>query len=245
MTFLTAVCDDLPEHATQTAARLGAFCPPPHSLKSECFFRAEALLDAIRCDGYLPQLAVLDIDMPGMDGITLAKTVAELLPECRIIFLSAYLDYASAVYTTEHVWFLYKPTAERYLADAIRKAIQGLLPGSGDSLLLSSRGIARSLATDLILLLERRLHSTIVHTDEEEITVTAHPDELLRDVPAGRFCRCHKSFWVAFPAVRELNGNAFILRNGQPVPISRSHREARQQYFDYLDTLVRTHRLRD
>ena len=46
--------------------------------------------------------------MDGMNGIELANELNSTLPECRIIYLTGYLDYAPDVYTTEHVWFVLK-----------------------------------------------------------------------------------------------------------------------------------------
>lgn len=245
MTFLTAICDDRPDHAQNTAALAAEACPTPDQLRTECFYSPGALLDTIRSDSYRPQLAILDIDMPGMDGIALAGELRTLLPECRVIFISAYLDYVSEVYTAEHVWFLYKETAEKYMAAAIGKALESFSNDAGGTILVTTRKFSRPVAVKDILYLERCLHNTVVRTDEEEITVTRHPDELLKEIPPGTIVRCHQSYWVPFSAVRELKGSRFILRNNTQIPISRSRMAVREQYFDYLERLLSTHRFRD
>lgn len=61
-------------------------------------------------------VAFLDIDMPNMDGITLAKKLRELLPNLNVIMTTAYSSYALDAYNNDCSGYLIKPIT----ADAIR-----------------------------------------------------------------------------------------------------------------------------
>lgn len=92
-----AVCDDEAICLRQTVDILrAALGDTPHQLKT--FENAPAMLAMLAEDGYRPDIAVLDICMDDMDGITLAKQINRLAPACRVIFLSSYAGYLMDAY---------------------------------------------------------------------------------------------------------------------------------------------------
>ena len=83
-----AICDDQRLHGLQTE-KVILQCAQAHEPETRFFETSDALLQAIRQDGYAPRIAILDIRMNGMDGITLAQQINALLPSCAVIFLTA------------------------------------------------------------------------------------------------------------------------------------------------------------
>jgi len=71
-------------------------------------------------------LALLDINMPEIDGITLAARIKQLRPQTAILFLTAYKEYAFDAYAVHPVGYLLKPVALEKLAAEIRYAGQGV-----------------------------------------------------------------------------------------------------------------------
>lgn len=63
-------------------------------------------------------VALLDIDMPGMDGLTLAKKLAALRPLINIIFVTGYREYALESYEVYASGFLLKPVSTKKLKSA-------------------------------------------------------------------------------------------------------------------------------
>ena len=101
-----AICDDERIHRRHTAELIDSALAA-RSADISCFDSSEALLQAV-VSGYAPDIAVLDIQMGEMDGISLAKRLNALTPSCRIIFVTSYLAFATEVYSTEHVYFILK-----------------------------------------------------------------------------------------------------------------------------------------
>ena len=76
---------------------------------------------------YRPDLAVLDIDMPGMDGLTAADQLHERLPECRVVILTVlgrpgHLRRALAAHVSG---FLVKDAPADELITAVRRVAAG------------------------------------------------------------------------------------------------------------------------
>ena len=118
-----AVCDDDELHRKRTVALIRNTPGFENSLIRE-FSRAENLLDSISEDHYLPDVAVLDIQMDEMDGIELAMRLNRSVPECQIIFLTGYISYATRAYDAEHVFYVLKTETDSRLGTALNKAAE-------------------------------------------------------------------------------------------------------------------------
>ena len=68
------------------------------------------------------EVALLDIDMPGMDGLTLAKKLIAMWPSINIIFVTGYQEYAMEAHELYCSGFLLKPVGER----KVKKAFENL-----------------------------------------------------------------------------------------------------------------------
>jgi len=75
----------------------------------------------------LPDVALLDIEMPGLDGISAAATLHHELPACKILILTTFgrPGYLRKAMENGVVGFLLKEAPSAHLADAIRRAVAG------------------------------------------------------------------------------------------------------------------------
>ena len=227
-----AVCDDEAVCLRQTVDILrAALGDTPHQLKT--FQNAPAVLHMLAEDGYRPDIAVLDICMGDMDGITLAKQINRLAPACRVIFLSSYAGYLMDAYEAEHIYYVLKSDEAARLPVALRKALGAL---SSEKMLTVRRGGSyQRVGVDTVLYLERSLHKMFVHTTDGDLETTQSPQALLEGDAAGEFIRCHQSFWVNCRAIAGMEHETFCLSDGTRVPISRSYRKnAREAFFRLL-----------
>ena len=67
-------------------------------------------------------VAILDINMPQIDGITLAARIKEAHPQTAILFLTAYKEYAFDAYSVHPTGYLLKPVSQEKLASELRYA---------------------------------------------------------------------------------------------------------------------------
>lgn len=76
-----------------------------------------------------PDVLLADVELPGMNGIDLARQVTQRHPAVRVLILSAYDDYAYVIGALEAgvVGYLMKTASGRELRDAVRTAASGAL----------------------------------------------------------------------------------------------------------------------
>lgn len=74
-----------------------------------------------------PQIAFVDIELPEMDGITLAEKLKEINPNIIIVFITAYYQYAEQVFNINALDFIIKPIQnERFniMVERIKKRVK-------------------------------------------------------------------------------------------------------------------------
>ncbi len=74
------------------------------------------------CGEFKPDIILLDIRMPGMDGIEAAQHIMKLDMPPAIIFITAYDEYAVTAFESHAVDYLMKPVRKERLQEAIQSA---------------------------------------------------------------------------------------------------------------------------
>ena len=230
--ILIAVCDDNPLHLSHTKGLLddAAFGTPVHV---RTFTNADSLLDAIADEGFRPSIAILDIELGEQSGIALAESINRQLPDCQVIFLSAYAEHASEVYRTRHVWFVIKNRADEFLIPAVQRAIENL-SAQEPSAVLSIRHSGANLVVPVhdIIYIERVARKLRIVCRGQTYLTSQLPSVLLSSF-TQELPRCHQGFWVNLRHVSALDHNEFVMDDGSRIPISRTYRDAvRTRFFD-------------
>ena len=87
--------------------------------------RGDEVLDAARASD--PDVALLDIEMPGLDGLAAAAVLAEQLPACRVIILTTFgrPGYLRRAMESGALGFVVKDAPAERLANAVRRVAEG------------------------------------------------------------------------------------------------------------------------
>ena len=78
-------------------------------------------------DALAPDLLLLDIEMPGLDGIDVARALAGRQPSPAVVFITAFDQFAVAAFEVEAVDYLMKPVTPERLGRALKRARDHLL----------------------------------------------------------------------------------------------------------------------
>jgi len=108
---------------------------PQLEIAAECEDGASAL-EAIA--EHRPDVAFLDIRMPGLTGLEVAAASAEVSPATQIVFVTAYDQYAIDAFERGAIDYLLKPIAADRLAATVQRVQARAAAGSADSAALSA-----------------------------------------------------------------------------------------------------------
>ena len=232
--LLTAICDDNPLHLKLANILVESSLKNTLEYSVKQYSNAQTLIAAVE-NGFKPDLAVLDIEMPGENGIELAKKLNAKLPDCRIIFLTGYIDYAPDAYEAEHIWFVVKNRAKEHFPMAVEKALSSISAGdkAAPGILVRSEGKNVLVPTSEILYIGKVGRKALIHCDYRDLYDARRPSAIIPTAAKDLFLQCHQGYWVNSDKIRELDHEKFILTNGEAIPISRTFRDyAKAKFFE-------------
>ena len=158
-------------------------------------------------------VTLLDIHMPGADGLTLAGTLRGLERSPAVVFVTAYAQHAVQAFELEAVDYLTKPVRLERLEQALLKVRRRMLqrgqepspvaPVAKDVLLIQDRLRTERLPLDEIVYLKAELKYVTVRTARRSFIWDGSLQEL-EDKYKTRFLRVHRNALVSRLHIRAL-----------------------------------------
>ena len=222
-----AICDDEAWHVQQTANFIQEYLHrrPALSGQIHTFQRGQELLYQVEETGGF-DLYLLDIIMPGLNGIQTGQQLRELGNGGEIIYLTNSPDYAIDSYSVRAFFYLLKPIEKEQLFKVLDAACGKLNERRSKAILITTRDGPRRILLDQILYVERvgrglRYYCSSGAMDSMSLRVTFHAavEQLLAD---PRFCQCGSSFAFNLQHVAGVKGQEVLLDNGCSVAIPRA-----------------------
>lgn len=153
-------------------------------------------------------LVLLDIHMPGVDGMTLAANFQEMVSPPHVVFVTAYAEHAVRAFDLEAVDYLTKPVRLERLQQALQKVQRQRSAGDAaeaaggiESLLIQERGRSERVALADVIYLKAELKYITVRTAEKEHIFDGALSDLEQKY-AHLFVRVHRNALVARRRVR-------------------------------------------
>jgi two-component system response regulator AlgR len=155
-------------------------------------------------------LVLLDIHMPGADGLALAQNIAKLPTPPAVVFVTAYAEHAVQAFEVSAVDYLTKPVRLERLQQALQKverlvqAIRAQMPDLIEkTLLIQDRGRTERVPLAEVLYLKAELKYITVRTATRSFILDGSLSEL-EEKYAPQFMRIHRNALIARRAVRAL-----------------------------------------
>lgn len=196
LTYLKLLCEQIPELEV-----IRAFNNPVTFLKD---------LPEIDCD-----LCILDIEMPGLNGLQVAK----LLRGKPVVFITAYKDYALDAFELDAIDYIQKPVQLERLKLAVQKAKKRIESySSTQNYIQLNTGKGRTL-----IFFDQLVYIKTSETDSRDKVAKMNDnlthllknisfDRLLEILPPGHFCQINKKEMIAFRVVHFFSHNEITTR---------------------------------
>ena len=186
------------------------------------------------------EVVFLDIRMPGLDGLELARVFSSMAVPPSVVFVTAHDDRAVDAYEVGAVDYLLKPLRAERLAASIDRILANRAAGTPEPVReeggedevipVELAGTTKLVPRSAVRYVEAQGDYARLHTHEGSHLVRI-PLSVLEDRwrDAG-FVRIHRSFLVSLPLVTELrlSGSGYVVRVGNgpdcaELPVSRRH----------------------
>lgn len=171
------------------------------------------------------QILLLDIEMPEMDGVTLARRIRAENRGIQIIFITGYTDYIADGYEVEALHYLLKPVNSVKLFEVLSRAAAKLQQEEKGLLLNTPSGVVR-LPYYEVRYIEVQKNYVTVHANREWVVKKTLSE--LEEQLNNSFFRTSRSFIVNLKYVRQIEKKEVLLSDGSRIPLSKP-------YYDLLN----------
>lgn len=174
----------------------------------------------------------LDINMPEINGLSLAKLVPK---ESKVIFTTAYREYAVEGFNLKAVDYLLKPIAFDRFLEAVNRFLELEKPSQLDVVseetissdfffVRSDRKMVR-INFDDIIFIESLSDYIKIHLKDKAVVTRETITNIEAKLPQHLFLRTHRSFIVAMKMIESYT-NEYVELHKKAIPISRSYKES-------------------
>ena len=224
--YIQALCETyLSEHAN-IEATISAFPNPMNFLDKQ-----------EKIGGF--DIVLLDICMPGMSGISVAKEIRAKSVKTEIIFLTTSDEFAMEAFAVKALHYILKPFTKPELYDALDKAIKVLCaPAARKMHLYGENGTIYTLEVNKLIYVEslrncRTFHAVGGTYNETKRSLQVILDELNKLYP-DQFISPYRGYIINLNAISSLDPTGITLKDKTVIPLkSGTFRKIRDLYFEW------------
>lgn len=172
----------------------------------------------------------LDIRMPGLTGLDLAKVLSRFRTPPPVVFVTAYDEHAVDAFDLNAVDYLLKPVRDARLTEAVRRVVES---GAGpeprrddDSIAVELGGVTRFVSRTQVHYVEAQGDYARLHTRDGSHLIRVPLSTLEEEWRDAGFVRIHRSLLVALPHIEEVrqdSGRFSVVVGGKELLVSRRH----------------------
>jgi len=212
-----AVCDDNRTELDDTRNKLES-AYKSLDLMIYTFEEGKELLRSM--DQITYDLIILDIEMPGADGLAVAAEIRRAGSRTAIVFLTSHIEYALKGYEVSALRYLTKPVKESQLSEIINH----LVAKKSDTKKIMVKNSDETVFVSIsdIIYLEAQNQDIRIVTSENEYFRRYNIRDYENELKEYCFIRCHRSYIVNIAHVAGISSREIRLDNSETVPLSRT-----------------------
>jgi len=223
MNFKIAVCDDdqgQTEYLTEIVKSWGI--SRAHICAIDTFPSAEAFLFTYSEDKNW-DILLLDVEMGGINGVELAKTVRQDNTRVQMVFITGFPDFMAEGYEVSALHYLLKPVDLKKLYSVLDKAAENLSQ-SEKRLCVSYDRQTIFLPLSKITHIEAQKQYVVIYTEADSYKMKTTLTDTEKQLDKY-FFKCQRSFIVNLSYIVRIKPDCVELKNGCEVPLSRGMAE--------------------
>lgn len=214
-----AICDDQPQDRQYLSDLVQKWASASHRRAYvQTFSSAENFLFQYAQESDL-DILLLDIEMPAMDGVSLAKKIRQENETMQIIFITGYADYMAEGYEVAALHYLMKPVSPDKLYAVLERAVKKV-QSNETVLYITSGGEMLRIPLHTIRYIDVQGNYCTIHAGES-YTVKETLSDLMQQLD-GRFFRTGRSAIVNLTYVRRVTKTDVYLADGAVLALPRS-----------------------
>lgn len=219
MKYKIAICDDEPKQIEYLSAIVLTWAKKQsHLVEMRTYASAMAFLFDYSQEKDF-DILLLDIEMPEMSGVELAKVVRRENHAVQIVFVTGYYEYFSDGFDVSALHYLIKPVDERKLLSVLERAASNLDYRQRGVLLSSSDGAVKVSLADIHYVESQNVY-VVVHTATEVYRLRTSLTNFSRELDET-FLKVHRSYIVNLKYIKKICRTDITMQNGDLVPIRR------------------------
>lgn len=226
-----AICDDEERYRIELKTILNKLLINA-DLNIDTFDDGNILADAFVASPY--DLVFLDIEMPALDGITLAKKIRARSENVFIVFLTSHIEYALEGYEVNALRYLTKPVDIEKLKEVIRYVQEK--QGSSRQIIIKEDGEEILIDINDVIYMESMNQNVRIVTAGGEHVIRYNISDFEDQLKNDGFFRIHRGYLISLSKVKKLSGNDVILDGGETLPVSRSNvKPLKEALYTYVE----------
>lgn len=179
----------------------------------------------------------LDIEMPAVDGITLAKSLRAISEKVFIVFLTSHVEYAIEGYEVNALRYLTKPVDIDKLKEVIRYVQEK--QGASRQLIIKEDGEELLININDVIYLESMNQNVRIVTTQGEHVIRYNIGDFEEQLKNYGFFRSHRGYLISLAKVKKLSKNDVIMEGDVILPVSRSNVKAlKDALYTYVEGLA-------
>lgn len=228
-----AVVDDISEDAQAMKENLERF-GREQNIEMEIHMFDNAGKFLAEYEEACPELVIMDIDMPGINGMEAAHKMRQTDDNVALLFVTNMKHYALEGYSVDALDYLIKPVEYENFALRLHKARRYILRNRDENILIYAAGEKIVLRVSEIYYVESLLHNLIYHSVQGDYKVRNSMTRAEQALRQYSFASCNKSYLVNLRYVESI-GKDEVKVAGTALKISRGKKaEFINQYTRYL-----------
>ncbi len=194
------------------------------------YTRSSNLIDDIADDHFFYDLILLDIEMPGISGMEIPEKIRAFLPNVKIIFVTSHTEYAIDAYELSIFRYVPKNNLDQKLAAAVTDAAKWIELLAGQEYTIQTSSRMEKIPFKDIYYIERDGKNASIISRAGTSKVRKSLQQVYEELNAPEFLFIDRGYIVNIVQVMKISGGTAVLKNGERLPISRSHlSEVKQQ----------------